>query len=214
MKARVKFLLVVVLLTASAFCFKLSAQNPQTPVLLPLLDSLTLDTMEGYTDLNEALKNPEKVTKIVLRKHKYTQFPAELWKFPNLQYLDLGKNNIKEVPDSINYFKNLQVLHLSKNKIEFIPREIGDLSNLMILDLNQNELVAIPPQIGKLKKLQYLDLWSNNLSIFPEELKDISGNLKILDLRAILINKQTQDHIKSLLPNTLIHFSPPCKCDQ
>lgn len=181
---------------------------------IPLYDSITLDTMVGYTDLATALQNPEKVVKLTLRKQKYESFPAELWKFPNLQYLDLGKNKIKEVPDSISFFTNLQVLHLSKNQIEFLPREIGDLSNLMILDINQNELTSIPPQIGKLKKLRYLDLWSNNISIFPEELKDLADNLKILDLRVILINADQQDKLRAMLPKTTIYMSPPCKCDQ
>lgn len=196
-------------------CFgRITAQEVAAAPLLPLYDSLTLDTMVGYTDLETALKNPEKVVKLTLRKEKLDQFPVELWKFPNLQYLDLGKNNITEVPDSIDYFTNLQVLHLSKNEIEYLPREIGDLPNLMILDINQNELTSLPPQIGKLKKLRYLDLWSNNLSIFPEELKELSETLKVLDLRVILINADQQDKIRAMLPKTTIYMSPPCKCDQ
>lgn len=186
----------------------------KSDVLLPLYDSLALDTMTAFTDLASALEHPEKVVKLVLRKEKFTAFPAELWKFPNLQYLDLSKNKLTEVPDSINFFSNLQVLHLSKNNIEFLPREIGDLSNLMILDINQNELTSLPPQIGKLKKLRYLDLWSNNLSIFPDELKELSETLMVLDLRVILINAETQDRIRLLLPKTIIYMSPPCKCDQ
>jgi Leucine-rich repeat (LRR) protein len=201
---------VLVLILVSINC---SAQATTQPAI-PLYDSLELENMEGFTDLDSALKNPEQVVKLTLRKQKYTEFPAELWKFPNLQYLDLGKNKITEVPDSINFFTNLQILHLSKNEIEFLPREIGDLSNLMILDINQNELTSIPPQIGKLKKLRYLDLWSNNLSIFPDELKDLSENLKVLDLRVILINADTQEKIRTMLPNTTIFMSPPCKCDQ
>ena len=201
-------ILMLVLCTA-----KVAAQT--APVkLLPLYDSLALDTMVGYTDLESALKEPEKVVKLTLRKQKYETFPAELWKFPNLQYLDLGKNKIKEVPDSISYFTNLQVLHLSKNQIEYLPREIGDLSNLMILDINQNELTSLPPQIGKLKKLRYLDLWSNNLYIFPEELKELSETLMVLDLRVILINADQQEKIRAMLPKTTIYMSPPCKCDQ
>lgn len=210
MKAIINSFVIVVLVLC---CTKVSAQNV-TPALVPLYDSLTLDTMIGYTDLATALKEPEKVVKLTLRKQKYESFPAELWKFPNLQYLDLGKNKIKEVPDSISFFTNLQVLHLSKNEIEFLPREIGDLSNLMILDINQNELTSLPPQIGKLKKLKYLDLWSNNLSIFPEELEELSETLLVLDLRVILINADQQDRIKAMLPKTLIYMSPPCKCDQ
>lgn len=192
----------------------LRAQETVTPKLLPLLDSITLDTMTGYTDLIEAMKAPEKVTKLVLRKQKYKEFPKEIWSFPNLQYLDLSKNQITDFPDSLGQLKSLQVLHLSKNKIEGLPRELGDLSNLTILDINQNELTMLPPQIGKLKKLKYLDLWGNSISIFPDELKEISDNLKVMDIRVILINYDAQDRIRKLLPKTTIYMDAPCHCNQ
>jgi Leucine-rich repeat (LRR) protein len=190
----------------------LNAQ-PLTPTL-PLVDSLSLDTMQGFSSLAEALKTPEKVIKLVLRKEKFTVFPIELWQFPNLQYLDLSKNEIRDIPDSINAFQNLQVLHLSRNNIEYMPRTIGDLSNLRILEVNQNDLYLLPPQLGKLGQLQVLDLWDNNISRFPEELKQLSGNLKVLDLRSILINYENQERIRSMLPKTKIYMSPPCKCKE
>jgi len=184
------------------------------PKLFPLLDSLTLDTMKGYTDLAEAMKNPDQVVKLVLRKQHYKEFPKEIWMFPNLQYLDLSKNQITDYPDSLGKLKNLQVLHLSKNKLEALPRELGDNVNLKILDINQNELTMLPPQIGKLKKLEYLDLWGNDIGIFPDEMKELADNLKVMDLRVILINFTAQDRIRTMLPKTLIYFDPPCKCNQ
>ena len=110
--------------------------------------------------------------------------------------------------------QSLQVLHISKNHIETLPREFGDLQHLVILNISQNDLTMLPPQIGKLKKLKYLDLWENSIGTFPDELKDISGNLKIIDLRVILINKEGQERIRKLLPSTKIYFDPPCHCNQ
>lgn len=212
MRSRIIPLLLILLASFSARAQTTSVQ-PVAP-LYPLLDSITLDTMAGFTDLATAMKQPEKVVKLVLRKQHLKAFPAEIWNFPNLQYLDLSKNQITEFPDSLGKLKSLQVLHLSKNKIESLPRELGDLTNLVILDVNQNEVINIPPQIGKLKKLRYLDLWSNNISTFPDELKEIQDNLQILDLRVILINYDTQDRLRKLLPKTTIYFSPPCHCNQ
>ena len=209
-KSAGKTTIVVFILLMICLADKAKAQL----VTYPLLDSITLDTMAGFTDLASAMKEPEKVIKLVLRKEKLKAFPKEIWSFPNLQYLDLSKNQITEFPDTLGQLKNLQVLHLSKNKIESIPRDIGELTNLVILEVNQNELTMLPPQIGKLKKLQYLDLWSNNISIFPEELKEIQDNLKVMDLRVILINYDAQDRIRKLLPKTTIYFSPPCNCNQ
>ncbi len=137
-----------------------------------LLDSLTLDTMKAFTSIEEAMKNPEKVIKLELRKKKLKSFPPEILTFTNLQYLDLSKNHIKELPAEIAQLKNLQYFAISKNGLEEFPPKIGDLVNLFYLNANQNELTALPPQIGKLTKLKRLDLWSNNMDTFPDELKN------------------------------------------
>jgi hypothetical protein len=74
-------------------------------------------------------------------------------------------------------------------------------------------LEALSPNIGDLEKLRNLDLWSNNLSRFPEEMKNMK-DLKIMDLRVIMIPDAEQTRIQALLPNTKIYFSPYCKCSQ
>ncbi len=178
-----------------------------------LLDSLKLDTVYSYTSLEEALKSPEKVIKLELRKQKLKSFPMEILKFPNLQYLDLSKNNIKELPVEISQLKNLQYFAISKNSLEEFPPQIGDLTNLFYLNANQNELTSIPPAIGKLTKLKNLDLWSNNIDRFPDELKDLKS-LLVFDLRVILIPDAQQSSIQAMLPNTKVYFSPYCKCQQ
>ena len=125
-------------------------------ILLPakaqLLDSLTLDTLTAYSSIQEAMKAPDKVIKLELRKKKLKEFPKEILNFKKLQYLDLSKNSIVEVPDWIDSLKDLQILIVSKNELEFIPKEIGGLPNLIYLNLNQNEISMLPPQIGNLGK--------------------------------------------------------------
>ncbi len=178
-----------------------------------LIDSLTLDTMRAYTSLEEALKNPEKVIKLELRRKKLKSFPMEILKFPNLQYLDLTKNNIKELPAEISELKNLQYFSISKNVLEEFPPQIGALTNLFYLNANQNELTSIPPVIGKLTKLKNLDLWSNNIENFPDELKYLKS-LLVLDLRVILIPDAQQSNIQAMVPHAKVYFSPYCKCQQ
>lgn len=176
-----------------------------------LLDSVSLAVYQEYTDLDEALKNPDNVVKLTLRKKKYKVFPRELFKFKNLQYLDLGKNALKELPDSIVQFKKLQYLIVSKNELERLPVNIGKLKTLKYLNINQNNLVNLPYSIGELEDLEYADMWSNNLEYFPESLKGLKS-LKVLDLRNILISKEKQDQLQAVLPKTKIYFSPPCNC--
>ena len=178
-----------------------------------LLDSLSLDTIHSYKSIEDALKYPEKVIKLELRKQRLKAFPMEILKFPNLQYLDLSKNNIKELPVEISQLENLQYFAISKNSLEELPPQIGELSNLFYLNANQNELTSIPASIGKLTKLKNLDLWSNNIDRFPEELKDLKS-LLLFDLRVILIPDAQQSSIQAMLPNTKVYFSPYCKCQQ
>jgi Leucine-rich repeat (LRR) protein len=89
--------------------FQLRFVNAQVP-----LDSLTLDTLTGFTNLQEALKNPDAVTKLVLRRQHLKSFPKEILQFKNLQYLDISKNSIAELPDSIDKLINLQYFACSK----------------------------------------------------------------------------------------------------
>lgn len=200
-----KILLLLVFLAAGVL--RISAQSK-------LLDSLALDSLPAILSLEEAKKDPDHVIKLALRREHLKEFPPEIFLFKNLQFLDLSRNNIKELPDSIGNLKNLQVLHLSRNDLESLPPSIGNLSHLRVLEVNQNNLSSLPPAIGRLKSLVYMDLWSNNLNRFPDEIRDIKDNLKIVDLRVILINDAMQKHIQALLPNTTIYFSPPCHCGQ
>lgn len=176
-----------------------------------LLDSLSLDTLTAIKDLKEALKNPDAVIKLELRKQHLKSFPKEIFLFKNLQYLDLTKNDINEIPDSISMLTQLQYFAMSKNGLEKVSKEIGKLTNLTYLNLNQNDLEYLPPQIGNLEKLEILDLWSNNFEEYPASFSNLKS-LKVIDLRNILISDETQSYLKSLMPNATVYMSPSCKC--
>jgi Leucine-rich repeat (LRR) protein len=193
-------LLVVVLF--AAWGSKVNAQ---------LLDSASLLQEPVFDNLAEALREPEKVVRLHLVKQKITEFPKEIFQFPNLQELDLSRNRIKELPDSIGNLKNLQVLNLSRNQLEVLPSSIGKLINLRKLTVNQNSLTALPPAIGDLQNLRVLDLWSNDISFWPEQMADLK-KLRYMDLRVILIDGEMQKKIQDMLPSTKIDFSPDCNC--
>jgi Leucine-rich repeat (LRR) protein len=197
MKRVVLFFLLIV--------FKLSiAQSP-------LLDSLSLDTMRGYTDLGLAKANPDKVIKLVLSKKKLTQFPEEIRQFKNIQCLDLSKNKITTIPAWISELPSLQELILSHNDIETLAPEVGKLEHLKWFIMNRDPLNAIPDAIGGLTELRYLDMWGDDIAYFPAALSKLT-QLKAFDLRDILINQETQTTIQGYLPQTTIFFSPACSC--
>ena len=177
-----------------------------------LLDSLSLDTTKTFTSLEEALKEPESVIKLSLRKMKLKTFPPEIFKFVNLQYLDLSKNNIEELPPEIESLKQLQVLIMSKNKLTTTHPNIGRLVNLKQLNLNQNSIVLFPPQIGDLENLEYLDLWSNEITELPDSMEKLK-KLKVVDLRVIIMTEEKQKQIKEMFPaTTIVYFTPNCNC--
>jgi leucine-rich repeat protein SHOC2 len=176
-----------------------------------LLDSLSLDAATTYTNVQEALKEPDKVYKLVLRRQHLKSFPKDILKLTKLQYLDLSKNSISELPDSIYVLTDLQYFACSKTGLKSLPKEIGKLQNLLYLNFNQNDLQYLPPQIGNLEKLQVLDLWSNSFDGYPTTLSGLKS-LRVIDLRNILINEEMQANLKSQMPHATVHMSPSCKC--
>ncbi|HTB06658.1 MAG TPA: leucine-rich repeat domain-containing protein [Bacteroidia bacterium] len=176
-----------------------------------LLDSLSLDTMRGYTSLEDARANADKVVKLTLTKHKLTEFPAEIRKFKNLQYLDLSKNKIKDVPEWIGELTSLQKLVLSHNDIDTLPPQIGLLVNLKYFIMNRDPLNLLPNAIGGLTELRYLDMWGDNIGYFPSEISKLT-KLKSFDLRDILISDDEQATLKGYLPHAVFFFSPSCSC--
>jgi Leucine-rich repeat (LRR) protein len=181
------------------------------PAKAQLLDSLELAHADECTDLDSALKNPDKIIKLVLRKQHLKKFPEKIYLLKNLQYLDLSKNSIKEIPEGIGALTQLQYLACSKTGLERVPADIGKLVNLKYINLNQNELVLLPPQFGDLEKLEIADLWSNNLNELPSTMGKLL-KLKVLDLRNILFTDEQHRYMQELLPNTQVFLSPSCKC--
>ncbi|MGZ3941677.1 MAG: leucine-rich repeat domain-containing protein [Bacteroidia bacterium] len=176
-----------------------------------LLDSMQLEEAYSYIDLEEAVKHPEMVIRLELRKKKLKEFPKEIFMFKNLQYLDLSRNQITELPDSIYKLTQLQYLDVSRNKLSSFPKEIGKVSNLVYLHANNNDLLGLPPQIGNLERLRIMDLWSNDLSDFPESLGRLK-ELSVLDIRAIMINVDVIRQLRKWMPNVDIKYDPPCNC--
>ena len=177
-----------------------------------MLDSVALANKPEYTDILEAVKNPNNVYKLNLRKKKLKKIPYEVFSFTNLQTLNLSKNKITEIPGDIGKLASLEVLDISANDIDSLPDEIGNLVNIKKLILNQNIIPVLPSGIGKLTKMTLLDLWGNEIQELPDEITNLKNTLKILDLRVISIKEDMQEAIEKQLPDTKIYFSASCNC--
>ena len=165
-----------------------------------------------YTNLQEALKEPEKVFYLDLSKKKLQDFPMAVLKFTNLRTLKLYKNRIDSIPDEISQLKNLRELNVGLNDLTKFNVNICQLMNLEKLVLNQNEIEEIPVEIKNLKKLTHLDMWDNNLFVIPDEIGELKETLKVFDLQNIQFNLEEQKRINGLLPKTKVTMPPSCNC--
>lgn len=165
-----------------------------------------------YNSLKETKEvDPLEVQKLILKGEKLTKFPEELRAFKNLKFLDLTKNKIDHIPSWINELNQLECLILNKNDIDSLPQEFYQLTSLKVLQLGSNQVSVITKDIVQLQNLEVLDLWNNDISHISDDIKKLE-KLKRLDLRAILFNQEEQDRLRSLIPNVIIDFDPPCNC--
>jgi len=177
------------------------------------LDSATLAQEDEYTDLTEALQNPDKVYKLNLKKQKLKEIPKDVYKLKNLQELNVSKNKLKELPKDLDTLKYLQVLNASANDLDTIYAEIGNCIELQKLILNQNVIAHLPSTIENLTNMFFLDLWGNEIQQLPKEISKLENTLKVVDLRVINIPDYQQEEMILLLPKTKFFFSTSCNCN-
>ena len=176
-----------------------------------LLDQHARDTARVYSSIERAMKNPDQVYVLDLKKNKLKEFPMEVLQFKNLNVLVLSHNKLIEVPDQLAELEYLQELSFGKNKLRTWPASICKLIHLKRLDLSQNYIEAIPKEIEQLQELEVLDLWSNELYFFPDEMAEMES-LRWMDLSTIQLNVEEQQRIAEMLPQVNIAFSTPCNC--
>lgn len=141
-----------------------------------------------FNSLEEAMKNPNEVVKLKLKRKKLTCFPKDLFLFPNLKELDLSKNRIQAFPKDLSILSTLQFLNLSRNKIETIPKHIAQMTALVHLDLWDNMIDFIPEEISQLKELNYLDL------------------------RGVSMSKKEYAQYNKIYPDLDLFLNTPCDC--
>jgi Leucine-rich repeat (LRR) protein len=191
-------------------------------LLILLLVTLNGISQELYSDsafkdikapanLVEAKMDTNKVIKIILKKKRLTSIPKEIFTFKDLEYLDLSKNKLDSIPKDIVKLKKLRVLILSRNNLKEISKEIYKLTNLKILNISSNDITVLPKGISSLFQLEELNIWNTSINNLPNDIEKIKP-LKVVDMRGILLNYETQEDLFELLPGVKLYMSPPCNC--
>jgi|GEM_PF-1839511 len=128
------------------------------------------ETIENrvYTSLSFALREPESVYNIDLRNRKLTEFPEQLYKFPNLRSIILSDNNIQKVDIMPNKFQNVVMLDIANNRIKEFSIGRNSLTFLKRLNLDNNQLILFP-QLGNFHfVVEELYLRYNFIAKIPE----------------------------------------------
>ena len=104
----------LIMKTKSTLAFVLFIVFSQLVIGQKVIDSTQIK--KEYSNLNEALKNPEKVYRLNL-SNQNLMIPKDAWpKFVNLEFLSFRNDHLKEIPSEIGILKNLkiQLLHFHK----------------------------------------------------------------------------------------------------
>ena len=71
--------------------------NAGTSFLSGDADTTGTDTLRIYTSLEDALKEPERVYRLILKRNKLAEIPKDIFQLKNLRELRLNKKDRKSV---------------------------------------------------------------------------------------------------------------------
>ena len=139
-----------------------------------------------YSNIEEALKDPEKVYRLDLSNQNFKMPSDSVWKkFINLEYLSLKNDHLANLPDGLSNLKKLKILDLSGNDFKVLPQSLSRLENLVELYLNDEKKMDITQSlliIKDLPNLKILHLENDHLKSIPKSL------LYLKNLNTLYIN--------------------------
>ena len=150
-----------------------------------------IDTV--YSDINEALKNPDNVKELRINSNNgifYLRDFEQIGQFKNLEVLEISECRLIGFPNSISELKKLRVFRFKWNygigqeKINWEKeiKKLCCLKKLEILDLSYYNLIEkLPSEIKCLKNLKILNLWTATIFELPKEIGELT-NLELLNI--------------------------------
>ena len=161
----------------------------------------------------EKTTRPDTVKMLALNQLELRTVPEVVYRFPNLEELDLSKNNLNELParltadiptlkrlsllynaipnDSVFFTRNnhLVSLNLQGNKLTTIPASLQQNRHLESLWMGNNDLKNVNVKtLRRLRRLTDLNLYNAGLTELPKTI----GRLKHLNVLDLYYNKITK----------------------
>lgn len=170
-----------------------------------VVNSVPVDNDYLFTNIQNALAQPEKVINLSLGYLDQAEAPKETGQFPNLKKLSFYRSKIQSLPSEIGQLKNLEYLSLewSENITEF-PPVILELKNLRKLNLYGTQIAALPQNMDRLTLLESLDIGWMPIATLPDSLRKLS-NLREIGIQGV--TKMTEETVRQLLPGVSVRKS-------
>ncbi|EMP82261.1 WGR domain protein [Leptospira santarosai str. CBC1531] len=154
------------------------------------LETLTLYT--NVSKLPDTIGTLKNLKKLSISSKKLTEFPIEICKLINLEYLYVRSDKkINKLPEEIGNLVNLNHLNLCMNKLKDLPKSIQKLTLLKQLNLGENKFETIPTALFGMNSIEELDIRNN-----PFKNLDGIGNmagLKNVQLYSVGIQELTPE---------------------
>jgi len=144
------------------------------------LKTLKISSTNDTLKLPNTLKFLKSLKELTIENCVLDSFPKELFKIPNLTFLNLTNVNMYFISKHFERFQNLEVLVLDGNKLKSIPNELYKAKQLRLLSVKGNQLSKLPDSISQLENLTLLDVRGNGFSKdYIEELKALLPGCEI-----------------------------------
>jgi Leucine-rich repeat (LRR) protein len=132
-------------------------------------------------ELAQNCDQPDTVKNLILNKLHLETFPDIIYRFKNLEKLDLSGNYIQQIPQEIWSLKKLKFLSLSENRIDYSSFKFKRNKHLKDLNLQYTEMAKMPKSLKKNRRLEILFVGNNPIKFVKNDFKRMT-NLKALNL--------------------------------
>lgn len=132
-------------------------------------------------EMAENCEQPDTVKTLMLNRLYLMDFPEVIFKFKNLEKLDLADNYIQEIPKKIWTLEKLKLLSLSGNYIDYSKFKFKKNKHIKDLNLQYTGLFKMPKSIKRNRSLEVLFIGNNEIKFARNDFKQMS-NLKALNL--------------------------------
>lgn len=133
-------------------------------------------------EMAEACDKPDTVKTLMLNNLDLETFPMVVFKFKNLEKIDLSNNYIEKVPKAVSKIKHLKFLSLSNNPINNNPLKFKKNTHIKDLNIQYTGIPMIPRSIAKNRNLEVLFLGNNRFEKFRKRDFKRMDKLKALNL--------------------------------